>query len=287
MVVKLAGCVLASLAVLTLAPHAAAGQMTPAAEKLQESAGTFESRGRSINVRRFDPATAGKRPAILLLHGADGPEVNKALYHGAAARLAARGYCVLFVHYFGRTAAGEKKPQGVAEQFKRSLRGTATREQQAACRARFQEWRAAVRDAVAYARALPGVDGERVSLVGFSLGAYLALAVAADEDLGITAVVEFFGGLPPEARERLKRLPPVLGFHGDQDQTVPVREAEELRDLLAARGLVGEVHIYEGVGHVFLTDGTIRWDAAQDAESRAAAFLAKYLKGGAGPKPGK
>jgi carboxymethylenebutenolidase len=280
------GCVLGSLVAVALwAPPARAEPAVSGAEKVRESVRTFHSAGKPIKVHRFEPATAEKRPAVLLLHGADGPVANQALYHGAARRLAARGYQVLFVHYFDRTDSGEKEVQGIGEQFKRSLRGAATPEQQAVCRARFEEWRAAVHDAVVYARTLPGVDGERVGLVGFSLGAYLALSVAADQDRGITAVVEFFGGLPPETRERLKRLPPVLGFHGDQDRTVPVQEAKDLHDLLALKRLPGEVHIYKGVGHVFLTDGQIRWDAAVDAESRTATFLAKHLK--AGPEPGK
>jgi carboxymethylenebutenolidase len=286
--VRRAGCVLASL--LTLAPGALPARAEPTAQgagKIQESAATFDSGGKPIQVKRFEPAAAGKCPAVVLLHGADGPRRNKELYHGAARRLAARGYRVLFVHYFDRTGDEAKGAKGLTDQFKRCLAGTATREQAAASRARFREWTAAVRDAVAYARRLPGVDGERVGLVGFSLGAYLALAAAADEGLRVAAVVEFFGGLLREAREGLQGLPPVLGFHGDQDQTVPVKEAEDLRGLLADRGLPGEVRIYEGVGHVFQKDGQLQLGAILDAESRTVAFLSKHLQRGAGPAPGK
>lgn len=95
-------------------------------------------------------------------------------------------------------------------------------------------------------------------------------------------MVEFFGGLPRETREGLQGLPPVLGFHGDADRTVPLKEAEDLRDLLAAKGLAGEVQIYKGVGHMFLKEGRLRWDAALDAERRTAAFLEEHLRGGAG-----
>jgi dienelactone hydrolase len=259
----------------------------PAAEKVQEAVRTFDSGGKPITVCHFEPAIAGRFPAVVLLHGADGPEANKALYHCAARRLAARGYRVLFVHYFGRTGGGGNGEEDLVGPLRRCLDGTATREEATAARARFDEWTAAVRDAVDYARALPGVDRERVGLVGFSLGAYLALSVAADEDLGIRAVVEFFGGLPRQARERLRSLPPVLGFHGDQDRTVPVKEAEDLRDLLARRGRAGQVRIYKGVGHVFRMEGRFRWEAALDAETRTAAFLEKHLRGGALPGSGK
>jgi dienelactone hydrolase len=142
-------------------------------------------------------------------------------------------------------------------------------------RGRFQAWWAAVGDGVAYSRTRPGVDGRRVGLVGFSLGASLALSAAADADLRVAAVVEFFGGLLRETRAGLQGLPPVLGFHGDQDRTVPVKEVEDLRDLLGSEGFPGEVQIYKGVGHVFRKEGRLRWDAARDAERRTAAFLAR------------
>jgi carboxymethylenebutenolidase len=272
---------LAALALCVFAVHAE--PTAPVAEKIKESGTTFDSGGKSIHVDHFEPAAASKCPALVLLHGTDGPEPEKELLHAAARRFAARGYRVLLVHYFDRTSGGKD----ARDLFKKCLHGTATKEQAAACRARFREWRATVCDAVAYARTRPGVDGRRVGLVGFSLGAYLALSVAADESLRIAAVVEFFGGLPRETRETLKRLPPVLGFHGDADETVPVKEAEDLRELLSGKGFGGEVQIYKGVGHAFLKEGRLRWDAALDAGIRTAAFLEEHLRRGAGAERGK
>jgi dienelactone hydrolase len=269
---------LASLTALVLwtAP-APAEPPAPVAEKIKESATTFTSGCQAIHVSHFAPAVAGKCPAIILLHGADGAGHDKDLLHGAARRFAARGYYVLFVHYFDRTGGGKD----AGKLFKKCLDGTATKEQRTTSRARFRAWLATVRDAVAYARTLPGVDGKRVGLVGFSLGSYLALSVAADANLRIAAVVEFFGGLPREQRVGLQVLPPVLGFHGDEDRIVPVKEAQDLRELLAAKSPAGKVQIYKGVGHVFLKAGRFRWDLALDAERRTAAFLAKHLQGGA------
>jgi carboxymethylenebutenolidase len=282
--VRGAGGVSASLAALALwAVPAPAEPPAPVAEKVKESVTSFKSGGRAIKICHFEPAVAGQCPAIVLLHGADGPGSDKDLLHCAARRFAGRGYHVLFVHYFDRTGGGKD----AEELFQKCLDGTATKEQRTASRARFRAWRAAIGDAVAYARTRPGVDGRRVGLVGFSLGAYLALSAAADADLRIAAVVEFFGGLPREGRDGLQGLPPVLGFHGDADRTVPVKEAEDLRDVLAAKGLAGQVKIYQGVGHVFRTEGRFRGDAAVDAERRTAAFLDKHLRGGAGARRGK
>jgi dienelactone hydrolase len=88
-------------------------------------------------------------------------------------------------------------------------------------------------------------------------------------------------------RAGLKGQPPVLGFHRDQDRTVPVKEAEDLRDLLADRGLQGEVQIYKGVGHVFRKGGQVQPAIVADAEGQAAAFLEKHLQRGAGREPGQ
>jgi predicted esterase len=41
-------------------------------------------------------------------------------------------------------------------------------------------------------------------------------------------------------------LPPMLAFHGDKDQTVPVEEAHALRKLFTDQKLRGEVRIYPG-----------------------------------------
>jgi len=50
------------------------------------------------------------------------------------------------------------------------------------------------------------------------------------------------------------RMPPVLAFHGDADQTVPVRQAIALRDRLMATGNTCELHIVPGGGHNFGND---------------------------------
>lgn len=49
-------------------------------------------------------------------------------------------------------------------------------------------------------------------------------------------------------------MPPVLAFHGDADQTVPLRQALALRDKLVASGNACELHIVPGGGHNFGND---------------------------------
>ena len=49
-------------------------------------------------------------------------------------------------------------------------------------------------------------------------------------------------------------MPPVLAFHGDADQTVPLSQALALRDRLVATGNTCELHIVPGGGHNFGND---------------------------------
>jgi carboxymethylenebutenolidase len=242
---------------------------------------TFRSGGTPIAVEVFEPVAEGKYPAVVLLHTLDGLEGDcGTLYRCAAEKCAARGYVVLLVHYFDRTAARKEDRQALRGQFLRCAKGyTAGNADRESLRDHFNAWADAVRDAVGYARSLPEVDGDRVGLVGFSLGAFLALTVAAEEDLRIAAAVDFFGGLPEEKWEGLKQLPPTLVFHGDRDQTVPVRQAEALRDWLTEHRVPGEVKVYRGVDHVFLQPkGGLNFAAVADAQQRTAAFLETYLR---------
>jgi carboxymethylenebutenolidase len=239
---------------------AALALLTPPlpAQPIKTSAGLFRAGGKAVRVEQFGPAAAGKHPAVVLLHGSDGLEASGALYRHCARGLAGEGYVVLLVHYFDRTGTSRTRPGEIR-------------------RVQFVPWLDTVREAVRYAAKRPEVDGRRVGLVGFSLGAYLALAAAAQEDLPVAAVIDLFGGLPGELHKDVKRLPPTLIVHGDADRTVPVAEAHALENLCRARRLPYEIHIYPGQDHLFRT-------APFGAEARHArrlslAFLARHLKG--------
>lgn len=209
--------------------------------------GSFESAGRRIAVQEFLPSAAGRYPTVLALHGSGG--IREGWAEQPSRLMAGQGFAVFVVHYFERT-------------------GTTWADHHST-RANFPVWMQAIGDAIAFAGQNPSADPSRVGLLGFSLGAYLALSVASVEPR-VRAVVDFFGGMPEEL-QGFTRMPPVLILHGEQDQVVPVSEAHKLKELLERAGTPYEMKLYAGAGHGF--NGLQLLDAGQ----RTVKFLKKYL----------
>jgi len=216
---------------------------------ITQSRQTFDSGGLPITLDAFLPKDHGRRfPAVIGLHGSAG---GHATMSDPAAMLAARGFAVYVLHYFDRTGT-----TGVAD------KQTAIRN--------FPVWGKTLWDAISHVELQACVDPKRIGLLGFSLGAYLALTVSS-VDTRVKAVVDFFGGFPKEMKLFMRRLCPTLILHGDADPTVPVAEAHHLQQMLERRNVPYELQIYPGVGHGF---GGEIWD---DARQRTLAFLQKYL----------
>jgi len=208
----------------------------------------FESGNKPIRLDAYVPHTNKRLPAVLALYGSGGGIYGM---NEPATMLAAEGFAVFVLHYFDRTDT------------------TQATDKQTIFR-HFPAWGKTVWDAISRLEKHPQVDADRIGLLGFSLGAYLALSVAS-VDPRVNAVVEFFGGMPKEMRFFMRRLCPVLILHGEADSTVPVQEAYDLQNLLEKKGIPYEIKIYSGAGHGFDSDV---W---RDAGMRTVQFLKKYL----------
>jgi carboxymethylenebutenolidase len=216
---------------------------------ITQSQTVFQSGGKPIRLNANLPDNpAAPLPAVVALYGAGGNVTGMEQY---ADMLAAQGFAVYLLHYFDRT-------------------GTEFADKQTILR-NFPLWMKTLWDAISFIETQPQVDGKRIALLGFSLGAYLSLANSAI-DPRVQAVVEFFGGMPKEMNLFMRRLCPVLILHGEGDETVPVEEAHKLQKLLEKKGIPYEIKIYPGAGHGF-EDQTI-W---RDAGLRSLQFLQKYL----------
>jgi dienelactone hydrolase len=254
------------------------GKKEPVAKEVKDS---FQSGTSTINVLRLEPPGDGKRPAVILLHGADGwASSPMAGLRFAASGLNANGHIAVLVRYFDRTNTPNRISADERADFVRWLRGDAVHEKENVSRKHFDEWIETVRDAVGYVRKLPNVDANCVAIAGFSLGGYLVLSAAPTCDPPVQAVVEMFGGLPEEHRKKLGKLPPTLIVHGEEDDVVSVNEAYKAAGVILAQKQKVVIEIHKGVGHVCCPPGKNTPDLVELTKARThmTSFLKKQME---------
>jgi carboxymethylenebutenolidase len=220
-------------------------------QQVQKSTDAFLSNGKPIRIDRFLPISDKQYPAVIALHGSNG--MSESFSDQPARMLAGSGFAVFLLHYFERT--------GTVIPSKAEMHDL------------FPDWMATIADSMAYVNQLTHVKKDRVALIGFSLGAFLALSVGAT-DSRVKAVVDFCGGLPQELANQCAEMPPTLILHGEVDDRVPVSEAHKVEALMKRTNSAYETKIYPGVGHFF--SGLTMLDAAQ----RTLGFLKKHLVDG-------
>ncbi len=225
--------------------------------------GEYTSAGKPVEEYHCAPRSPGPDPAIIILHGASPKGAAFDYFEHVCTALAAEGYYAEFIEYYSQTPA---------------VLGDQPNEM----RKYFPVWLAEIRDGVAALHANPAVDSTRVGLLGYSLGAFLALSSGALAPDKFSAIVEYYGGLPLPLLEQAKNMPPVLILHGDADTLVPVALAKQLDSLLTAADRPHELRIYPGAAHGFNFPRSPRWYNASDADDSwklTLGFFARYLKG--------
>jgi carboxymethylenebutenolidase len=199
------------------------------------------------------PSACGTHPGVILLPGSAGwhPAFNE-----MTRELAEAGFAALSLDYLGE---GGRNPS--ADEKERY----------------FPVWQQSLRNAVTFLRGHPAVLGEPIGIVGYSLGAFLALCTAPMLS-GIGAIVEFFGWMEP-LTDDLCRLPPVLIIHGEADTMIPVSRAYGLRAGILRQGGQVEMHIYPGMQHAFNASWGPFYSEPEAADSmrRTIDFLSLHL----------
>lgn len=243
----------------------------------------FRGQERPVEALLVRPEEAGRHPALILVHEIWGLDDH---IRDVARRFAAEGYVTLAPDLYTGPLREAMQPEKIRAgmEFLRQAppevqRDPALlRERLAGMppeRARALETLmdvmspgrrdAFARDllgAVAYLRARPEVDPERLGSLGFCMGGGLSARLATlSPDL--RACVVFYGENPPlEAVPAIRAA--VLGLYGGEDaritETVP-----ELARAMAEAGKRFTYHVYPGARHAFFNDTRPTYDAAAAA----------------------
>jgi predicted esterase len=202
------------------------------------------------------PAVAGQLPAVLLLHGYGSSKewLSNTMGRALAARAVASLSIDLPLHgsrddaiiYEART-----NPLDLMRHWKMAL--------------------AEARAALTWLRAEDGIDSQRLSVAGYSLGSYIALQTAESDERVFSVIVAAGGDLPSTPWTGMVRMitdplrsarslggRPLLMLHGRSDRTIPPELAERL---YAAASQPKELRWYNS-GHVLpaaAADEAARW----------------------------
>ncbi len=204
----------------------------------------------------------GSGPGVLVLHAWWG--LND-FAKGVCDRLAAAGFVAFAPDlYHGATASTRDE----AEKLMSSL---------------GQE--AASRDIRNGSRGLqdhPNVRGDRLGVIGFSMGAYWSLWLAQELPRDFSAIVLFYGTAGTPEIGYAKTEAAFLGHFAEKDEFEPTAIVQDLEKLLRTNGKDVTFHTYPGTGHWFFEkDRTDAYDprAADLAWQRTLQFLTTHLSG--------
>ncbi|HEX8218924.1 MAG TPA: dienelactone hydrolase family protein [Chloroflexia bacterium] len=197
----------------------------------------------------------GHGPGVLLCHAWWG---LNSFFQGLADRLSQEGFVVMAPDlYDGRTAATIEEAEGLAYTL---------------------DYREAIKSETAaadYLLAHPGLEGDRLGAVGFSMGAAYVTWLATLRPQ-VSAVVVFYGGVEQEADYAVRTRAAFLGHFAEED---PYESSDEMRRMEAmlrvARREVA-FHVYPSTGHWFFENDrpdAYNPEAAELAWQRSMDFL--------------
>jgi carboxymethylenebutenolidase len=210
---------------------------------------------RQVHVTYFRAPGTAPRPAVLLLHGANGFDSQIAGYDSYASELATHGIDAYLVYYY--SDADEQNMFGGNDVFVQ----------------RYAAWTRLVGDVAGDVLKNEDSTG-KIGLVGFSNGGTLAGGTAA-RDPRITAAVIYYGTSPFPMDVPVNHFPPLLILHGDADTIIPVEQGRHLAQFAKELGGSAELVIYPGERHGF--GARLQAANSADALNRTIAFLTQQL----------
>lgn len=233
---------------------------------------TIDVLGSPMEVFLFRPQGEGPHPGLLLAQhipmGHAGLE-NDVFTLTTAQRFADNGYVVavpFIFHWWPKDAPLEKKREESRD-----------------------DWTVADMEAAfALLKQQPGVDGNRIGVVGHCWGGRVAW-LAACHITGLKAMATFYGGNVKKALgagnqpllEKTRYINcPVIGFYGNNDTNPSPQDVDDYSAALTAAGIPHEFHRYDGAGHAFQNfpmPERYNQAASDDAWGKVLAFLRDKL----------
>jgi carboxymethylenebutenolidase len=134
--------------------------------------------------------------------------------------------------------------------------------------------------AVDFLAARPDVDPNRIGVIGWCMGGGYALALATAEPR-LKATVINYGRLVTDTGAITKINAPILGNFGGADRGIPPEDVKKFGGQLTQYGKLGDIKVYDGVGHAFMNpDNKEGYDAAaaRDAWDRIDRFFDRTLR---------
>jgi dienelactone hydrolase len=221
-----------------------------AAGDVHRTVSSFVTSAGEVEIEEYASGAAiADVPVVVLLSGSGGVRSPNMPFDSQARLFAGAGFRVYIPHYLDVTHGSPRDPIK-----------------------HYAIWAQAVRDALAFIQVQTHTAPSRIALVGYSLGASVALAAAAGESR-LAGVVVWSGSLPDAYVGAFDRLPPLLILHGGRDETIPVFNARQLAKLCELKHGVCKLSIYAEEGHAFSSAGIGR------ADREIEAFLEGILPG--------
>lgn len=173
---------------------------------------------------------AGNGPAVLVLHAWWGlNETTK----GFCRRLAAEGFTTYAPDlYHGGIAETIAEAEALAQELD----------------AKFPQAKAEIVDAAAYLLDQAAEPARGLAVIGFSLGAFYALDLAADDDEHVRGVVLFYGSGDGDFSASQAAF---LGHFAEDDPFEPPENIDRLKAALMQAGRPMTFYTYPGTGHWF------------------------------------